>query len=77
MNIRPIASNQTELTTTEGTVILFSYQTPVAAQLPSGRYVRTSNWYSKTTTKHINKWLSGVSADVEEQPESFFHGLTA
>ena len=31
MNIKPIASNQTELTTTAGTVILFSYQTPVAA----------------------------------------------
>jgi len=77
MNIRPIASNQTELTTTAGTVILFSYQTPVAALLPSGRYVRTSNWYSQTTTKHINKWLCDVSADVEEQPESFFHGLTA
>ena len=77
MNIRPIASNQTELTTTEGTVILFSYQTPVAALLPSGRYVRTSNWYSQTTTRHINKWLSGVTADIEEQPESFFHSLTA
>lgn len=76
MNIKPIASNQTELTTTEGTVILFSYQTPVAALLPSGRYVRTSNWYSQTTTRHINKWLSGVT-NVEEQPESFFHSLTA
>ena len=77
MKLRPIASNQTELTTIEGTVILFSYQTPVAALLPSGRYVRTSNWYSKTTTRHINKWISGVTADVEEKPESFFQGLAS
>ena len=75
MKIKTLAPNQTELTTIEGAVILFSYQTPVAALLPSGRYVRTSERYNQATTRHINKWLPDASADVEEQPESYFHSL--
>ena len=75
MKLKPIASNQTELTTTEGAVILFSYETPVAALLPSGQYARTSDWYSQTTTRHIKRWLQGVTADVIEQPEEWFRGL--
>ena len=75
MKLKPIASNQTELTTTEGAVILFSYETPVAAMLPSGQYARTSDWYSHTTTRHINKWLQGVTADVLEHPEEWFRNL--
>ena len=75
MKLKPIASNQTELTTTEGAVILFSYETPVAALLPSGQYARTSDWYSQTTSRHINKWLQGVTADVLEKPEEWFRSL--
>ena len=43
--------------------------------LPSGRYARTSDWYSHTTTRHINKWLQGVTADVLEHPEEWFRNL--
>ena len=68
-------SNQTELAT-NGTVIFFSYETPVAAMLPSGRYVKTSTKYSLTTTKHVNKWLVGVMADVEVVPQDFINNLT-
>lgn len=39
-----------------GTVILFSYSTRVAAKLPDGSYVRTSQKYSKTTSEHLNAW---------------------
>lgn len=74
MKLKPIASNMTELTTTEGTVILFSYQTPVAALLPSGRYVKTSHKWSVTTSRHINKWLCGIEAEPE--PQEFFDRLS-
>ena len=57
MNIKPLASNMTLLIKEDGTEILFSYQTPVAAHLPDGGFIRTSEWYSQTTTRHINKWL--------------------
>ena len=71
LQLKQIASNMTELTV-EGMVVLFSYQTPVAALLPSGRYVKTSKKWSPTTTKHINKWLIGVFAPVEEVEQDFF-----
>jgi hypothetical protein len=75
MKLKQIGSNQTELAT-NGTVVFFSYETPVAAMLPSGRYVKTSTNYSVTTTKHINKWLKGVMADVETVAQSFIDNLT-
>lgn len=69
MKIKPIGSNQTELHTIEGTIVLFSYETPVAAMLPSGRYIKTNVKYSRTTSKHINLWLRGVLSNVEEVPQ--------
>jgi len=75
MKIKQIASNQTELTT-NGMIILFSYSTPVAAMLPSGRYVKTRTKYSATTTKHVNKWLQGVADSVEVVDQSFVDNLT-
>ena len=72
MRIKPLASNMTELLKIDGTVVLFSYETPVAALLPSGRYVRTSKKWSQTTTRHINKWLVGVTSPVEEVQQDFF-----
>ena len=75
MKLKQIGSNQAELTT-NGMVVLFSYSTPVAAMLPSGRYVKTSTKYSVTTTKHINKWLQGVGDSVELVEQSFIDNLT-
>jgi len=74
MKIKPIASNMTELVSNDGTVILFSYQTPVACKL-NGNYYKTSQKWSVTTSRHISKWLSGVQAGLAEQ--SFFDNLTA
>ena len=66
MNLKPIASNMTELTLTNGIRVLFSYQTPVACELNNG-YYRTAKKWSQTTTKHINKWLAGASATSADQ----------
>jgi len=75
MKLKQIGSNQAELTN-NGLVVLFSYSTPVAAMLPSGRYVKTSTKYSVTTTKHVNKWLQGVADSVEVVEQSFIDNLT-
>jgi uncharacterized protein (UPF0371 family) len=60
----------TELHLNNGTVVLFSYETPVAAalyeeQLDSKgnkyavhRYIKTSKKWSPTTSRHISKWIS-------------------
>jgi len=76
MNIKNIASNMTELKTNDGAVVLFSYSTPVAAMLPSGRYIKTATWYSVTTTKHVNKWLKGVFSDVEAVAQESLDNLS-
>ena len=62
MQLKRIAANQTEVSLNNGTKVFFSYDTPVAAQLPDYEYVRTSTKWSVTTSKHINKWLEGVIA---------------
>ena len=56
MQLTPIASNMTEVETSEAR-ILFSYRTPVAAYVFGVGYVKTDKWWSVTTSRHINKWL--------------------
>lgn len=74
MKLKPIASNMTEVTTQKA-IVLFSYQTPVAACIADGSgFVRTADHYSKTTTRHINKWLDGAKARTV--PQSDIDALT-
>ena len=74
MQLRPIASNMTQLDLNDGTSVLFSYSTPVACLTDNG-YYRTATKWSVTTSRHINKWLGGVLA--KEQPQQFFDELVA
>ena len=74
MQLRHIASNMTQLDLANGDSVLFSYRTPVAALTENG-YYRTSQKWSTTTSRHINKWLDGVLA--KEQPQEFFDSLCA
>lgn len=73
MKLTPLASNQTQLELSNGTVIFFSYKTPVAAFVPGTGYVRTNHKWSVTTSKHINKWLRGVVCGSVDQ--SFLDNL--
>ena len=75
MKIKSIASNMTELHTDDA-VILFSYSTPVAAlRKADHKYLRTDQFWSVTTSRHINKWLSGV--DAQTVPQAELEGMTA
>ena len=66
LKLRPIASNMTELTVND-TTILFSYKTPVAGWDSLGAF-RTSKHYSTTTSRHINKYLGGkdIGREVDQ-----------
>lgn len=69
MKLRPIASNQNEITTTDY-IVLFSYETPVAAEhRSSGKCYRTAKKWSQTTSRHINSWLEGREAIPISQSE--------
>ena len=61
MNLTPIAANQTQLSFTNGAEVFFSYKTPVAAYCPLRGYIRTEKFWSVTTSRHINKWLKGIT----------------
>ena len=66
MNINKIAANMTELCVKNGNRILFSYNTPVAAFLPGRGYIRTEEYYSATTSRHISKWTGPGAVEVPE-----------
>jgi len=73
MKVRIIANNMTEVQTDKAT-ILFSYETPVACYMNDGTgFFKTDCRWSKTTSKHITKWLNGANAQEREQ--SFFDSL--
>jgi len=73
MKLRSIKANCTEITLNDGTAVLFSYQTPVAA-LWHNQWWRTAVTYSRTTTRHINAWLPR-SVDATPVPQSWFENL--
>ena len=72
MQLTPIASNMTEVETSEAR-ILFSYRTPVAAYVYGDGFVRTEKWWSVTTSRHINKWTHNWT--VKEVSQTFLDKL--
>ena len=73
MQLTPIASNMTEVETSEAR-ILFSYRTPVAAYVFGEGFVRTEKWFSVTTSRHINKWI-GKDVTTEEVSQTYLDKL--
>ena len=65
MQLTPIASNRTEIETSEAR-LLFSYRTPVAAQIFGEGYVKTDQFCSVTTSRHINKWGAKDGREVSQ-----------
>lgn len=60
----------------KGNEVLISYQTPVAAKV-NGKFYKTSEHYSVTTSKHVNQWLrkNNVGPNVTVKPPKFFEKL--
>jgi hypothetical protein len=58
MQLKQIGSNMTELSVPGNFSVLFSYETPVAGWDGNGPF-KTEEFYSRTTTKHINKYFGG------------------
>ena len=71
MQLTPIASNMTEVETSEAR-ILFSYRTPVAAYIFGEGFVKTEQYWSVTTSKHINKW---GAKDGKKDPQARLESL--
>lgn len=74
MKLKQLGANMTELHLNNGTIVLFSYETPVAAFNLMGftngcqtrcAVIKTNKKWSRTTSKHITKWL-----DYDAEPKS-------
>lgn len=74
MKLNPVGSNMNEVEV-NGKSILFSYKTPVAGWDDQGAF-RTDEFFSVTTSKHINKYLGGkdIGRKVEQ---TYIEGLVA
>ena len=60
MKLHSFATNRTLLIFDDGTEVFFSYQTPVAGYSNKLGYVKSKQWYSSTTTRHVNRYFNHV-----------------
>ncbi len=67
MKVTPIGSNKTQVSLADGTEVLFSYSTPVAALVPGRGWIRTNKKWSNTTSRHINSWLAENMGGTESE----------
>ena len=74
MKLNPVGSNMNEVEV-NGKSVLFSYKTPVAGYDDQGAF-RSEDWFSLTTTKHINKYLGGKDVG-RKVSQSYIEGLVA
>ena len=76
MKLTQLGSNQTLLLMPDGEEFFFSYETCVAGYTPGEGYFKTSTKYSRTTSKHINKYLGGKDVG-RVVPQAWIEGLVA
>jgi|TARA_R100000482_G_scaffold120833_1_gene66448 hypothetical protein len=74
MQLKQIGSNMTELSLPDNLSVLFSYETPVAGWDQDGPF-KTEQFYSKTTSKHINKYFGGQT-DPRLVSQDYINQLT-
>ena len=76
MKLTPIATNHTEVETADAR-IFFSYRTPVAAYVFGRGFVRSEDFFSVTTSRHINKWIGTDSKTdtTEKVSQDFLNSL--
>jgi hypothetical protein len=77
MKLQSFAVNRSLLSFDDGTEIYFSYETPVAGYSNKLGYVKTNQWYSSTTTRHINRYLNDklLGDTVSEVDQSVINNL--
>jgi hypothetical protein len=82
MKLQNFGSNQNIVEISDDLTVFFSYNTPVACFKRSettGKFevFRTAQFWSRTTSKHINNWLSSLnfSSRATEKPQEFFNNL--
>lgn len=60
MQLHKLSAHETELHLNNGSVIFFSYNTPVAAMTSTG-YLRSGAFHGGEAAYDTDRWLAGVS----------------
>ena len=74
LKIMKYGSNHVVIHLNNDTEILFSYTTPVAGYTKELGWFRTDKKWSKTTSKHINQYLEGLTT-VKKIPQEQIDNL--
>lgn len=75
-SVNVLGLNKSEVRTSDGTVVFFSYKTPVAA-VHRGVLYRTNQKYSPTTSKHVSRWDPPYYRETKSVSEEFLATLFA
>ena len=67
MKLKRTGYNQTVVSHNNGVEVFFSYDTPVAGRSANYEYFRTEEYYSRTTTRHVNNYLAGMLHKIVSQ----------
>ena len=73
MKVISLGSNMTEVVL-GGRSILVSYETPVALHIEGMGYIVTDKKWSRTTSRHISKFLNG-DKPYKTEPQEYFDAL--
>jgi hypothetical protein len=74
VKLTPIGPNQTEIER-DGVTVLFSYSTPVAAFVSGRGVLVTEEFYSATTSRHINAAANRWGGTVTKVPQAEISAL--
>jgi len=79
MRLNHLKPNQSELILDSGIIQFYSYSTCVAAFIPGKGVYKTEVKHSKTTSRHVNSWLTQFSPNVTItiKPQAFFDFISA
>jgi len=67
MKLKRTGYNQTVVSLNNGVEVFFSYDTPVSGRSADNEYFKTEEYYSRTTSRHINNYLGGVKSTTVSQ----------
>ena len=79
MKVKSIGRNVTELHLNNGSLVLISYETPVAAIGQDYKPIKTSKFWSVTTSRHINQFFNRHfvydQKKIQEETQEYFDTL--
>jgi len=76
MKLTQFGPNEHEVSFSDGTIVFFSYSAPVAAFRPALGCIRSDQFFSKTTNRHVEHFIKRHDyKDVAPVPQAVLEHL--